>query len=142
LEKGLSLRLQEVVNALPLREGLRVLEIGCGPGALAREMARRIDGGYVLGIDRSEKAIDQAIRSSQVEIAAGRLGFRTVAVEQFSLQRGEAPFDLAVAIRVGGLDGRHPGIEAIAKARLRAALIPNGVLYIDGGTPLRVVPLV
>ena len=32
----LSDRLRAILEALPLRPGLRVLEIGCGPGALAR----------------------------------------------------------------------------------------------------------
>jgi protein-L-isoaspartate O-methyltransferase len=38
----LSPRLAAIVEALPLRPGLRVLEIGCGPGAAARAVARRI----------------------------------------------------------------------------------------------------
>ena len=32
----LSKRLLDIVEALPLTEGMRVLEIGCGPGAMAR----------------------------------------------------------------------------------------------------------
>jgi SAM-dependent methyltransferase len=141
MTRTLSPRLREIVDALPLRDGLRVLEIGCGSGSMAREMARRIDAGYVLGIDRSEKAIGQAIRGSQAEIAQGRLGFCTVAVEQFELDPGEPPFDLAVTIRVGGLDGRHPEIEAAARARIRAALVADGRLFIDGGAPLNELPL-
>lgn len=138
---ALSPRLREIVDALPLQEDVRVLEIGCGSGAMAREIARRIGSGYVLGIDRSERSIVQAIRGSQAEMAAGRLGFRTVAVERFKLEQDEPLFDLAVAIRVGGLDGRHPEIEAEAKARIRAALVPGGMLFIDGGSPLRELPL-
>lgn len=42
----LSLRLKEIVNALPLKEGLRILENGCGPGAMAREIAGRIGKGH------------------------------------------------------------------------------------------------
>ena len=41
----LSPRLQEVLDALPLRPGLRVLEVGCGPGALARAIAARAISG-------------------------------------------------------------------------------------------------
>ncbi|MGH8432083.1 MAG: SAM-dependent methyltransferase, partial [Solimonas sp.] len=44
----LSARLLAIVDALPLREGMRVLEIGCGPGAMAREIVRRIGDGHVL----------------------------------------------------------------------------------------------
>ena len=51
--RGASARLLAIVDALPLRKGIRVLEIGCGPGAAAREIARRIGRGQVLGIDRS-----------------------------------------------------------------------------------------
>jgi len=66
-EHQLSARLKEIVDALPLRAGLRVLEIGCGSGAAAREIARRIGDGHVLAIDRSPKAIAQAM--------AGRVTF-------------------------------------------------------------------
>lgn len=50
---SLSPRLAAIVDALPLRRGMRVLEIGCGPGVAAREVARRLEDGHVLGIDRS-----------------------------------------------------------------------------------------
>ena len=74
----LSNRLQEIVDALPLQEGLSVLEIGCGSGAAAREVAKGIPGGRVLGIDRSSMAIRQAVESSQAEIGSGILSFRMV----------------------------------------------------------------
>ena len=40
---SLSARLGAVLDALPLRPGLRVLEIGGAPGTLARAIAARID---------------------------------------------------------------------------------------------------
>ena len=120
---------------------MRLLEIGCGPGAAAREIARRIEGGHVLAIDRSAKAIEQAREGSSDELKSGRLSLRCVAVQDFELARGEAPFDLALAVRVGALDGRHPQLERQAKARVAAALKPGGRLLIDGGDPLREVPL-
>jgi SAM-dependent methyltransferase len=141
LASGLSPRLAAILDALPLRPGLRVLEIGCGPGAMAREIARRIGEGYVLGIDRSASAIAQATMGSESEIATGRLGFRCVAVEDFELEAGEPPFNLAVAIRVGALDGRHPELEREARARIARALRPGGRLLIDGGDPMREIPL-
>ena len=133
----LSQRLQAVVDALPLVEGMRVLEIGCGPGAAARAVAHRIGSGYVLGIDRSAAAIAQAVAGSQVQIAAGTLEFRQAAAETFTLTPDEANFDLAFAVRVGALDGRHPEAGRLALARIRAALNPGGRLFVDGGSPLR-----
>ena len=141
MASDLSPRLATIVDALPLRPGLRVLEIGCGPGAAAREIARRIGHGHVVAIDRSARAIAQANAGSHAEIAAGRLSLRQVAVEDFELVPGEAPFDIALAVRVGALDGRHPELERQARARIVAALTPRGRLFIDGGDPLREVSL-
>ena len=138
---SLSPRLNRILEALPLGAGLRVLEIGCGPGALARAIASCIADGHVLAIDRSAKAIARAERASRPEIATGRLSFRRVAVEEFVLDPDEDPFDLAVAIRVGALDGRHPELQARALARIAEALAPHGRLFIDGGDPLRAVPV-
>jgi SAM-dependent methyltransferase len=133
---ALSRRLADVVDALPVRPGMRVLEIGCGTGAAARALSARIGSGRVLGVDRSAKAIDAALRASADAIAGGALEFRQCAIEDFALAEGEAPYDIAFAIRVGALDGRHPELEARALARVRAALKPGGALYLDGGTPL------
>jgi len=134
---ALSARLQAIVDALPLRPGMRVLEIGCGPGAMAREIASRIGDGHVLGIDRSDKAIDQALAGSTGALATGTLAFRQCAAEHFVLAPGEQPYDLAVAIRVGAFDGRHPEAGRLARAAVKAALVPGGKLYIDDGDPLR-----
>jgi SAM-dependent methyltransferase len=117
---------------------MRVLEVGCGPGAAARAVAARVGDGHVLAIDRSEKAVQLARDACADDIARGRLSVRRCAVEDFSLEPGEAPFDLAFAVRVGALDGRHPALEGRALARIARALAPGGALYVDGvrrGTP-------
>jgi SAM-dependent methyltransferase len=121
---------------------MRVLEIGCGPGVAAREVARIVGPkGFVLGIDRSATAIAQALRGSADAIANGTLAFRTVAAENFVLASGEAAFDLAFGLRVGALDGRHPAAGALALERIAAALIPGGALFVDTGNPLTRLPL-
>lgn len=137
----ISPRLLAIVDALPLRPGIRVLEIGCGPGVMAREIASRIGSGHILAIDRSSKAIAQAIAGSEAEITSGTLEFREGIAETFTLPPGEQPYDLAVAIRVGALDGRHPEAGILARAAIKAALVPGGKLFIDGGDPLREVVL-
>ncbi|RVH29296.1 SAM-dependent methyltransferase [Sinorhizobium meliloti] len=141
MAKDLSPRLLAIVDALALRRGMRVLEIGCGPGAMAREIAGRIGDGHVLAIDRSARAIAQARAASQAELESGRLSLRQVAAEDFELEAGEMPYDIAVAVRVGALDGRHPEAGRRAKRRVAAALTPKGQLFIDGGDPLRTLLL-
>lgn len=137
MAKTLSPRLAAIVDALPLTPDARVLEIGCGPGAAARAVAARLDGGHILAIDRSAAAIEQAREGSAAEIASGRMRVRHVAAEDFVLEPGDEPFDIVFAARVGALDGRHPQAGRRAMARIGAALAPGGRVFIDGGTPLR-----
>lgn len=141
MSNRLSPRLAAIVDALPLRPGMRVLEIGCGPGAAARAVANRIGDGHILAIDRSPRAIERARDTAREEIAAGRLSLRQVAIEDLVLEPGEAPFDLAFAVRVGALDGRHPGLELRAHRGIARALAPGGRVFIDGGDPLREITL-
>ena len=138
---ALSPRLAAIVDALPLRPGLRVLEIGGAPGAAAKAVAQRIGNGHILVIDRSAKGIALIQRTAAAEIEAGLLSARQVAAEDFELLPSEAPFEIAFAVRVGALDGRHPEAGAVAKQRIAVALTPTGRLFIDGGDPLREVDL-
>lgn len=142
MAQKISTRLLEIVNVLPLKEGIRVLEIGCGPGSMAREISTRIGNGHILAIDRSAKAIQQAISGSKTEMESGRLSYRQVSIEKFELEPNEKPFDIAVAVRVGALDGRHPEIETQALSNVIRALTKSGKLFIDGGNPLKEIPLV
>lgn len=141
MAQKISKRLSTIIDALPLRDGMRILEIGCGTGVAAREIANRIKNGYVLAIDRSAKAIDQAKRSSQTEIAQGKLKFIQSKIEMFELNACEKPFDIAFAVRVGALDGRHPEIEKEALKNISKAIKKKGKLFIDGGNPLKEIVL-
>jgi cyclopropane fatty-acyl-phospholipid synthase-like methyltransferase len=134
---GLSPRLAAVVDALPLEPHLRVLEIGCGPGAAARAVAARLITGHILAIDRSATAVAQAQAGSVDEIASGRMSVRQAAVEDFLLEAEEEPFDLVFAVRVGALDGRHPQAGEQALRQIAAATKADARLFIDGGNPLR-----
>ena len=138
----LSPRLATIVEALPLGPGMRVLEIGGAPGTAAKAVCARIaPGGHILVIDRSAKGVALIEQNAAAEIASELLSVRLVAAEDFTLAPGEPPFDLAFAIRVGALDGRHPRDGIRARERIRQALGPGGRLLIDGGSPLRDVDL-
>ncbi len=136
MTQKISHRLLQIINALPLSQGIRILEIGCGPGVAAREIANRIDFGFILAIDRSAKAIEQAMSNSQSEINSGKLKFVHARIEELVWHNTEEPFDIAFAIRVGALDGRHPEMEQAALRNIRRCLKKDGKLFIDGGNPL------
>lgn len=59
-----------------------------------------------------------------------------MAIEDLELSPGEPPFDLAFALRVGALDGRHPEAGRQALRRLKRALRPEGLLFIDACAPV------
>ena len=117
---------------------MRVIEIGCGPGAAARAVANRVGPhGHVLAVDRSAKAIAQLRETAADLIVVGRLTPCHAEAEELELEPGVDPFDIAFAVRVGAFDGRHPEAGAKAMERLRRALVSDGRLFVDGGNPLR-----
>jgi cyclopropane fatty-acyl-phospholipid synthase-like methyltransferase len=136
-----SPRLAAIARALPLQPDSRVLEIGCGPGALARAIAARLSNGHILAIDRSASAIAQAEAASAEEIASGRMSVRQVAAEEFVLRPDEEPYDVVLAVRVGALDGRHPEAGQRVLRRIAMATTADARLFIDGGDPLRALPI-
>lgn len=142
MASSVSPRLRAVVAALPLRPGMRVLEVGGAPGAAARLVAQRVGpGGHVLVVDCSARGVELTRAACADEIVAGAMSVLCTAVEDLELPPGTAPFDLALACRVGVLDGRHPRGRDRALARLAEALVPGARLYLDTGDPLDEVVL-
>lgn len=77
----------------PLRPGTRVLDVGCGNGALAGSLLER--GCHVVGIDLSERGVAIARRahpSARFEVAA--------ADDKMLSRLSEEPFDLVVSTEV------------------------------------------
>ncbi len=66
---------------------------------------------------------------------------RHVAAEDFALQPDDEPFDVVFAVRVGALDGRHPEAGQQVMQRIAAATMPGARLFVDGGNPLRELPI-
>ena len=120
---------------------MRVVEIGCGPGAAAHAVAELVGpGGHVLANDRSPRAIEQVLRTASELIAEGRASAREDAADDLELLPGEAPYDLTFVVRVGAMDGPFAEAGVQALRRLMGVPLPAGSC-LDGGDPLRLVHL-
>jgi SAM-dependent methyltransferase len=84
-----------VVDLLGIETGMRVLEVGCGPGAgLAEALAR--GAAFVCGVDPSEVMLNQARARNAPALAEGRLAIRLASAD--SLPFDDASFDVAFAV--------------------------------------------
>jgi len=80
-----------------LRPGMRLLDVGCGPGSITRGLAERLAPGQVVGIDLSKEALDGARHD-----AAAR-GLANLQYEEGSVYRlrfADALFDVVYAHQV------------------------------------------
>jgi 2-polyprenyl-3-methyl-5-hydroxy-6-metoxy-1,4-benzoquinol methylase len=80
-----------------LRPGLRVLDIGCGPGTITADLARLVAPGRVTGLDVAEDILDQARRHA-AETGGDNIDFRLGDVA--ALEYPDAGFDVVHAHQV------------------------------------------
>lgn len=75
------LRLSVAVDALDVRPGQRILEIGGGRGIAAWLVCARLGDGRLVGIDRSATAVAASARLNQEAVERGVAEFRQLAIE-------------------------------------------------------------
>jgi ubiquinone/menaquinone biosynthesis C-methylase UbiE len=83
--------LEDYLRDLPLPAGARVLEVGCGTGAVARVLAGRPQVGEVVGIDPSPVFIERAR-----QLAAGRPTLSFLVGDGRDLPFDDGAFDAVV----------------------------------------------
>lgn len=115
------------LQALALRPGEQVLDVGAGPGFLVAEMAEQVGPtGHVTGLDIS----DSMVALARQRCAQGPVGSRTAIVkgDAAALPFPSASFDVGVSTQVYEY---VPSISA-ALAELHRVLRPGGrVLILD-----------
>ncbi len=120
--KGTTQEVDFVVESLGLKPGDRVLDVGCGPGRHAHEMARR--GLVVHGVDISQRFIDLATEAAPPGATFERLDARSLPFR--------SEFDAAVCLCQGafGLMKVDEGNEAVLTG-IAKALRPGGMLALS-----------
>lgn len=115
---------KEVWKRAGLRPGMRVLDMACGPGFTACELARAVGPqGTVTGVDINEELIATAHQAKAAE-GVENVSFRTGNVYELSLP--ENTFDFVYARFVF----QHLENPQLALSNVRKILKPGGVLCI------------
>ncbi|HYN34254.1 MAG TPA: class I SAM-dependent methyltransferase [Ilumatobacteraceae bacterium] len=135
--KGTVQEVDHVVAALGLAPGDRVLDVGCGTGRHAIELARR--GIDVHGVDISQRFIDIARSRVSDERAARMSAVRSSLSGQATFERGDArsvafdgEFDAVICLCQGAFGMMTAdGDDAAVVAGLARSLRPGGGLALS-----------
>lgn len=102
----------------------RVLELGCGNGAMASLICGRLTTGHLTAIDRSATMIARAEANNRHHIASGKASFHIMPIDVFDAH--ERLFDVVIAINVN-VFWMEPmaGLGVIGRA-----LTPEGSLFL------------
>lgn len=103
-----------------LRDGMALLDVGCGPGTITADLARRIPGGSVVGVDVPADVIGAA----QSDLGDDNVRFEVGDV--YALQFDTGSFDVAFAHQVL----QHLGDPVAALREMYRVLRPGGLVAV------------
>ena len=129
--KGTRQEIDFIMSELQLVPGMRVLDVGCGPGRHALELARR--GIEVVGIDISQTFVDLASQASESEGLSGLASFHRHDARVISLLEGaRGAFDVVICLCQGafGLMRQNSEDELVLKG-MADALKSGGILVLS-----------
>ena len=84
-----------LMGYLGARPGMRILDVGCGTGFLARLLARTLDDVQVVGLEADEKMLDHAHQLLAREGLTERVGLRRG--DAYRLPFPDGTFDLVTS---------------------------------------------
>jgi ubiquinone/menaquinone biosynthesis C-methylase UbiE len=130
-QHGLRTSEEAAAFLLPeLRPGMRLLDVGCGPGSITRGLAERVAPGEVVGVDLSAETLEAARRDA----AARRLdNLRYQDGSVYELAFPDASFDVAYAHQVF----QHLREREAALREMLRVIRPGGLIAVrdvDWGT--------
>jgi SAM-dependent methyltransferase len=105
-----------------LRPGMAVLDVGCGPGTLTAEMARRVAPGHAVGMDINPDMI-RAAEAASPPAEVANLVFYTGDIRESTW---DAEFDLANTARTL----QWLPNAALAVERMARAVVPGGAVVL------------
>lgn len=104
-----------------LRDGMEVLDVGCGPGTITVDLARRIGRGRVEGVDRSEEIVSTARAD-----AAGVENVSFTTGDVYRLDHPDETFDVVHAHQVL----QHLSDPVGALREMRRVCRPGGLVAV------------
>jgi ubiquinone/menaquinone biosynthesis C-methylase UbiE len=113
-----------------LRPGMRLLDVGCGPGSITRGLAERVAPGEVIGIDLSRETLAAAQQEARTR---GLTNVRYEEASVYQLPYADGSFDVAYAHQVF----QHLKEPAAALREILRVLRPGGLVAVrdvDWGT--------
>lgn len=113
-----------------LKAGMRLLDVGCGPGSITRGLAARLAPGEVIGIDLSEKTLASA-RSEAAALGLDNLRYQVASLYELPFETGS--FDAVFAHQVL----QHLREPSAAIREMLRVLRPGGLIAVrdvDWGT--------
>jgi SAM-dependent methyltransferase len=108
-----------------LRPGLDLLDVGCGPGTITADLARRVAPGRTLGIDRSADVLEKA----RTHAAQQGVALELRPGDVYALDLPDASVDVVHAHQVL----QHLTDPVRALREMRRVLKPGGVLAARDG---------
>ena len=105
-----------------LRAGLRLLDVGCGPGALTLDLARHVPNGEIVALDRAEDVLDEARRT----LRESATPVRVMSGDVYQLPFPDGSFDIVHAHQVL----QHISDPSSALGEMRRVCAPGGLVAV------------